>query len=225
MAQIGADIWILTEARESLAPEDGFYALHSPPHPQRREDPDERWVSIWSRWELELIGPTPSPRGSLAVRCRPDDFPELIIYGCVLPWAFEPGEGAEKAKRWAVHYDEIERQGAEWEALRRDYPTVGLVVAGDFNQSLDGYNRSGTDKGRELLRKRLERATLDVATAEDAVATGRLKDQHLIDHICISENWSALFQVEMSCWEAVDEQGIRMSDHAGVAITLTSPIP
>ncbi len=219
MAQVEADIWILTETRASLAPKEGFQALHSPPHPQRREDPDERWVSIWSRWPLDQVGPAPSPRGSIAARCT-SDFGELIIYGCVLPWSFEPGDGPGKAKRWAVHYEEIERQGAEWASLRAAHPNAGLIVAGDFNQDMDGFNRSGTKYGRELLNKRLSAAGLVKSTAEDAVKSGRLKKHHLIDHICLSENWERKYRSEMTCWEPTDEQGTRMSDHPGVALTL-----
>jgi hypothetical protein len=36
MAEIDADIWILTETRASISPAEGYHGLHSPPHPLRR---------------------------------------------------------------------------------------------------------------------------------------------------------------------------------------------
>jgi hypothetical protein len=43
MDEVAADIWVLTETRASVSPGEGFQAVHCPPHPTRREDPDERW--------------------------------------------------------------------------------------------------------------------------------------------------------------------------------------
>jgi hypothetical protein len=84
MAEVDADIWILTETRASIAPGQGYHGLHCPPHPARRPDADERWVSIWSRWPLRASGVPPDPRGAVsAVVESPDG--ELVIYGTVLP--------------------------------------------------------------------------------------------------------------------------------------------
>ena len=215
-----ADIWILTETRASLELPAAYFGVHAPPHPKRRPDEDERWVSIWSRWPLEQIAPAPSPRGSLVAKCT-TPLGELIIYGTVLPWHAETGERDPKAKPWEVHYEEIERQGAEWEELRKAHPDAGLLVAGDFNQSRDDSNWYGTKKGRSLLSTRLEAANLVFLTAADVVAAGLLSKNHLIDHICLSENWHSTHRVQVSCWEPVDSEGLKMSDHPGVAVELT----
>lgn len=52
MDAIDADIWVLTETRASVSPAESYYGLNTPPHPTRRPELDERWVSIWSRWPL-----------------------------------------------------------------------------------------------------------------------------------------------------------------------------
>jgi hypothetical protein len=55
-------------------------------------------------------------------------------------------------------------------------------------------------------------------TAEDAVVTGRLTSQNLIDHICVSADLATA--ATFTCWEPVDADGVRMSDHPGVVVTV-----
>jgi hypothetical protein len=174
MAAIAADVWVLTETRASIAPESGMYGVSTPPHPERRPDPDERWVSIWSRWPLRATGIDPDPSGSVSALVERPDGP-LLIYGTVLPWANERGEDG-RARMWEVHHREIERQGEEWRELRRRFPGVPLIVAGDFNQDRDGSGWYGTSKGRRLLTDALGRASLVCVTAVDVVAEGRVVD-------------------------------------------------
>jgi endonuclease/exonuclease/phosphatase family metal-dependent hydrolase len=215
MTAIDADIWVLTETRVSVAPAPSYHGLHTPPHPTRRPDTDERWVGIWSRWPLRPTGLAPDPRGSVsAVVDSP--FGELVVYGTVLPWANERGEDG-RAKMWQVHYQEIERQGEEWMRLRQLHPDAHLVVAGDFNQDRDGSGWYGTHRGRDLLTAVLEQAGLTCASAED-VATGQLREGHLVDHIAISDGWAATSKLTLTCWEKEDEDGSRLSDHPTVAL-------
>lgn len=70
------------------------------------------------------------------------------MYGTVLPWANEPAEDGP-VRMWDVHENEIGREGAEWEQLRSHYPSVPLLVAGDFNQDRDG---SGWYGSRRVAR-------------------------------------------------------------------------
>lgn len=80
MAAVGADIWVLTETRASVSPGEGFDGVHAPPHPVRRVDPDERWVSIWSRWPLRPTGLPPDPRGAAsAIIATPVG--DVVVYG------------------------------------------------------------------------------------------------------------------------------------------------
>ena len=223
MATVAADLWVLTETRASISPADGFYGLHAPSHPARRPDEDERWVSIWSRWPLRPTGLPPDPRGAVsALVSRPEG--ELIVYGTVLPWANEKGDDGD-AKMWQVHYAAIERQGQDWRALRQQHPELPLVVAGDFNQDRDGSGWYGTRHGRDLLTKALEDAGLVCLTDEDVVATGKLREHHLVDHIAVCSRWASDAHARVTCWERADHDGTRLSDHPTVAVDIGTDAP
>jgi endonuclease/exonuclease/phosphatase family metal-dependent hydrolase len=221
MAAVGADVWVLTETRDSIAPSTDLYGISTPPHPERRPDPDERWVSIWSRWPLSPTGIEPDPSGSVSALVERPGGP-FIVYGTVLPWANEKGADG-RARMWEVHYLEIERQGREWLGLRERFPGVPIVVAGDFNQDRDGSGWYGTTRGRELLSDALDRASLVCLTSKDVVAAGLLRETHLVDHIAICRDWSSRLTSELSCWERIDDDGVRLSDHPTVAVDLVPP--
>jgi endonuclease/exonuclease/phosphatase family metal-dependent hydrolase len=218
MAEVDADIWVLTETRASIAPDEGHVGLHAPPHLLRRSDEDERWVSIWSRWPVRPTDMPPDPRGAVSAIVDAPDGP-LVVYGTVLPWANDKGDDGD-ASMWQLHYEQIERQGQEWVNLRQRHPDLPLVVAGDFNQDRDGSGWYGTHHGRQLLSEALEAAGLTCATAEDVVAAGKLHESHLIDHIAICSHWADSTDIQLSCWEHVDVDGARLSDHPTVAIDI-----
>ncbi len=218
MRAVGADVWVLTETRASVTPDPEYHAAHCPPHPTRRPDEDERWVSIWSRWPLHDVGIDASPRGSIAASTDTPLGP-LLVYGTVLPWAHEPDE-AGSVTLWARHYEEIARQSQEWANLRARHPSAGFVLAGDFNQTHDGSHWYGTRKGRGLLADALAQARVALATDEDVVAAGKLRQHHLIDHICLNDEWLSRFSVSVRCWEPTASDGTRLSDHPGVAIDI-----
>ena len=222
MGAVDADIWVLTETRASIAPAQGYHGLHTPPAP-RRPDPDERWVSIWSRWPMRPTGLPPDPRGAVSAIVRTPDGP-LLVYGTVLPWANDKGDDGD-ARMWQVHYQQIELQSQDWQALRRRYPTVPLVVAGDYNQDRDGSGWYGTHHGRQLLTDALDTAGLNCVTAEDVVATGKLRDTHLVDHISICRDWAHHLDVDLHCYEHTDTDGTHLSDHPTVAIDLRPARP
>ncbi|MFM7685722.1 MAG: hypothetical protein ACKPDI_07345, partial [Actinomycetota bacterium] len=67
-------------------PGDGFEAVFSPPHPDRRPNPDERWTAIWSRWPITpLDDPAPHRRGSVAGMVT-TPMGSLIVYGTVIAY-------------------------------------------------------------------------------------------------------------------------------------------
>lgn len=101
------------------------------------------------------------------------------------------------------------------------YPSMPLIVAGDFNQDRDGSGWYGTRRVRGLLTGALETAALTCVTDEDVVAAGKLVQSHVVDHIAISNGWVDQFAVGVCCWEKADDDGTRLSDHPAVAIDLT----
>jgi endonuclease/exonuclease/phosphatase family metal-dependent hydrolase len=218
MANLDADLWVLTETRASISPDDGYHGLHVPPHPTRRPDEDERWVSLWSRRPLRPTELPPDPRGAVSAIVDHPTGP-IVLYGTVLPWANDRGDDG-KAPAWQTHYAAIEAQGEQWRQLRSLYPQAPMIVAGDFNQDRDGSGWYGTERGRDLLTGALDSADLVCTTAEDVVATGKLQRSHLVDHIAISRDWAECSEVTLQCWETTDADGIRLSDHPTVAIDL-----
>ena len=212
MARVDADVWVLTETRTGVAPGEGFHALHCPPRTSRHHAEDERTVSIWSRWPIEPTGLEPRARGAVSgVVVTPAG--RLTVFGSVIPYANDKGpEGT--SKMWEEHYSEIERLAGEWADLAANGP---MIVAGDFNQNRDGSGWYGTHEGRALLTAALDGAGLRCLTADDMVATGRLTSNHLVDHICASADLLDPSGV-VECWEPINEAGVRMSDHPGVAV-------
>ena len=105
----------------------------------------------------------------------------------------------------------------EWVELAANGP---LIVAGDFNQHRDGSGWYGTSEGRALLTSALDGAGLRCLTEDDIVATGRLTSNHLVDHICATADLADR-SGRVECWEPTNEDGVRMSDHPGVAIRLS----
>jgi endonuclease/exonuclease/phosphatase family metal-dependent hydrolase len=217
MAEVDADVWVLTETRIGYAPSaDHVHSVFSPEHHERRADP-ERWTGIWSRWPLtEVTDPAAHRRGTVAAVVHAPAGP-IMVYGTVIAWANEPfHDDGSKARMWDVHRAEIDRQGADWAALRAAYPELPVVVAGDFNQDRDGSGWYGTRDVRARLGEWLDRSGLVCVTAMDAVASGLLKSHHLVDHICVTADVAA--RVKVSCWEHMDDTGQRLSDHPTIAI-------
>jgi endonuclease/exonuclease/phosphatase family metal-dependent hydrolase len=102
----------------------------------------------------------------------------------------------------------------EWALLSAETP---LIVAGDFNQDRDGSGWYGTREGRSRLTAAMEGAGLLCLTGADLVETGQLGKNHLIDHICVTGDL-AVQAGPVSCWEPVNDAGVRMSDHPGVSV-------
>jgi endonuclease/exonuclease/phosphatase family metal-dependent hydrolase len=217
MAEVDADVWVLTETHTQHAPSaDHEFSVFSPPHDGRRPD-HERWTGVWSRWPAtQITDPAAHRRGTVAVVVDAPTGP-IVVYGTVIAWANEPlHDDGSRARMWDLHRMEIERQGAEWVALRTAYPKLPMVVAGDFNQDRDGSGWYGTNDVRAQLGGWLDRSGLVCVTDMDAVMSGLLNSHHLVDHICATADIAD--QAKVSCWESVDETGQRLSDHPTLAI-------
>ncbi len=218
MAEVAADVWVLTETHVEHAPTaDHRHAVFSPPHPERRQH-HERWTAIWSRWPLEEIGEPPGHRrGSIAAVVHAPHR-RILVYGTVIAYANERhfDDGAA-ASMWQVHLAEIRRQGAEWAQLRDRYPDLPLVIAGDFNQDRDGSGWYGTREVRARLGDALAAAGLECVTTLDVEREGLVTAGHLVDHVCVSPG---LAVTGVSCWDRFDRTGTRLSDHPTVAADL-----
>lgn len=219
MAEVDADVWVLTETHLDHRPSDEHvHAVFSPEHLERRPA-HERWTAIWSRWPITpVVEPAAHRRGTVAALVATPAGP-MLVYGTVIAWANEKMfDDGRPAPMWDVHRAEIERQGAEWAQLRSANPRLPFVVAGDFNQSRDGSRWYGTKDTRARLGTALGGAGLSCVTDEDVVLTGKLKTHHLVDHVCVSTELAK--GAAVSCWENIDANDQRLSDHPVVVVNL-----
>jgi hypothetical protein len=214
ISAVDADIWVLTETRMGLCPAEGYHALHTPGRDHRYEGADERMASIWSRWPITPTGIPPRARGFVSGLVDAP-FGQLAVVGSVIPYASDRGPDGV-SKNWVEHRLEIDWLAEELPQLARMAP---VVMAGDLNQDRDGSGFYGTRTVRAALTDALDGADMVCLTEEDVVAAGKLQYQHLIDHVCVSttlveRGWT------VDCWEPIDADGVRMSDHPGVVVRL-----
>lgn len=231
MAEINADIWILTETHVCISPGDSYNSWSSPANPPLFR-PGERATMIWSRLPLRRTLPT-FPGMALREDAADPIYPSyavlgeyaspaicaevatpigpLLVYGTIITWANDKGPREiskyEEEQRWSVplYSDDWARLAAE----------DTLCVAGDFNARLrvhtDGFGGE-TKITRELLNAALQRSSL-VAT------TGSL--DYCIDHICLSATWAERAGKPQQ-WQATYESDNRpVSDHKGSFVDIS----
>jgi hypothetical protein len=208
-----ADVWVLTETRDSLALSPTHSAVHSDPRPRTRVG--ERWVSLWSRFPLLARVEVRDPSRTV---CALFDAPSgpLLVYGTVMPWHADRGPD-DAAKGWTEQHRVVPEQAAEWKALRDAHPNAALVVAGDFNMSLGGPRYYGTKLGKQLLEVGLTGAGLACVTRTEDVPVGLLGKPH-IDHIAVPAAWSSRSRV-VAAWPGTID-GVRLSDHSAIVVEI-----
>lgn len=220
MEAVAADIWVLTETFVDRSPGDEFDGVFSPPHPDRRPNPNERWTAIWSRWPItSLNDPHPHRRGSLAAVVTSPIGP-VIVYGTVIAYHLERfHDDGRPARAWEVHAAEVERQVREWQRLRDLHPSVPLIVAGDFNQARSGRRWSyGTGAARQAVTEGLARAGMRCLTETDLVETGAISDRSHVEHICVTDDLEPVGPLH--AWDRFDDHGRELSDHPTLAVDL-----
>jgi endonuclease/exonuclease/phosphatase family metal-dependent hydrolase len=214
MRSIQADVWILTETDERLAPEQGMTALASAT-PERPHRSGERWVTIWTRGQSEPV-PTADPVRTACVRVPRQTAAPLLIYGTVLPWRadirFRPLRGGE------AFCHALEQQANDWAALRVSYPDHILCVAGDFNQEAARPCRVGTAKGLRALSQALADNDLICVTGgtNDPLRRRTAGARGTIDHICLTSG-AATLTSRIDSWPDAIEG---LTDHFGTSVEL-----
>jgi hypothetical protein len=157
---------------------------------------------------------------------RTDYVPQRIT-GSTIPYHRDGCPPYGTARQWESHYGAIATQGAEWQRLRRQFPSAEFCMAGDYNQNRDGGRWYGTKWGRSLLTLALIESRLRCVTEEDFIANGQLPDddqrgedgkrlsKRSIDHISLSHSWAEKV-VKVGAWSGTTESGYHLSDHSGV---------
>ncbi len=216
MAEVDADIWVLTETHEELSPGIGFSGVFSG-EPDQPSKIGERWVGIWSRHRAEPLNAFVSDdaRCAAARICIPNTR-EIIVFGCVLPWvgsAWRDTGSKHGAFDAALHlYVE------DWQRLRSANPDAVFVAAGDFNQDLARCHYYGSKQQRLLLESALGSVGLAALTGGDGDPIARDSPPcACIDHICISVE-PTLPVGRTTRWPDLPAPDKRISDHFGVAV-------
>lgn len=218
-----ADIWILTETHDALAPPTGNLSkAHSRQRPLygQRVKGRSRWVSIWTRYPIvarpRLRGADPE-RTTVAVIHTP--IGPVVVYGTVMPWSGDKGRYGlnDEASGWSEHHRVLPLQINEWRKLRRRFPGTALCVAGDFNTDMASGSYYGTKRGIAILRRGLRKCGLFCATEPK-----RLRRNALIyppiDHIALPVRWATRTRV-VSAWEG-RVGNPRLSDHSGLVVEI-----
>jgi hypothetical protein len=212
--EVDADIWILTETHKVIdlsATHHGAATTLS----YRKPLPGESCATVWSRWPiLRRIDTSDSSEAVCVEVAHPEG--ALLVYGSIIAYGGYKGPDG-KSRMWQEHYRFIEWHARDWKQLRADFPEHRLITGGDYNQNRDGARWYGTRKGREMLTVAMMTAGLKCVTEEDFVKTGKLRDRHTVDHLCLDETLAASV-VTVGAWERARPDGMRLSDHSGVYV-------
>jgi hypothetical protein len=212
------DVLVLTETNDELALPDPYKPLISNDRPGAR--PGGRWVTIWSNRPgitLRTLDPVRTTAAELEGG--------IVIFGTVLPWNDEmrpDSDPAETRSDWEEFTRVTSEQSKEWQKLRRKHPDKLLIVAGDLNQTLGTPNWYGTVASRHVLRHCMQAAELTCLTDGDHLPDSLLRCPP-IDHVCAAAPvGAAVSGADWAAWEGEAPEGIRLSDHSGVAVTVRS---
>lgn len=129
--------------------------------------PLESWVAIEAADGIEMQTVKPEISATMSVTALVDvpGGPGLLIFGSVLPWrnfAHHASDLLQLGETSKSAFARILREQVdEMAVLRRSHPGRSLIWAGDFNQSVVGYNGTGTTMGRFLLQDSLDELGLD----------------------------------------------------------------
>jgi len=214
--EIDADLWILTETHELIDLSATHHGAASAPS-RRKPRPGESCATVWSRWPILRSIPTSDPTEAVCVEVDHPAGP-LLVYGSIIAYAGYKGPDGN-SPAWHEHYRSIGWHGLDWKNLRQQFPEHPLVTGGDYNQNRDGARWYGTRKGRDLLTRALEEAGLKCVTEEDFVKTGKLRERHTVDHLCMDTKLAKRV-VAVTPWERERPDGMRMSDHSGILVEI-----
>ena len=219
LASINADILILTETHESARPSGYEHHLASEPDPRYHKS-GESCASIWSRYPLTAI-PTAADNRYFTVCAEiqgPTGIGPMIVYGTIITYH---GDGVyEGVPAWSRHRTAVTTQVAEWYALSQRYPDHMRIIAGDFNENLDGKRWYGVKDAKAAITTGLTEASMTCPTAATDLSLingpGRLS-RSTVNHICVSEFNATV--VGVRAWEGTQSDTV-LSDHNGILVDI-----
>ena len=213
MAEIDADVWVLTETRDDFTPGAEYRAVAaSDPRPDGKIV--ERWVTIWTRLPGGATRPTRDGEFTACAALASTPVGPLSVYGTVLPWRGSTWRGHPSAEARAFK-EALSVQAEDWREL---IAGGNLCVAGDFNQDLNERPFYWSLCAREHLKDALRSKLIAVTGGpDDPVSKLTNGKAACIDHICLSPNLA--HTAKTSAWHP-EREGRKISDHPGVVVTL-----
>lgn len=209
-----ADIWILTETHDDLAPVGCSHVAHSLPRPKNWNGirAGSRWVTTWSAFPIVdtiMLEAADRERTVVAKLDVGSDRP-LLVYGTVLPW-----KGDRGVSNWDEHHRVIQQQSLEWQAIAAQFTDADLVIAGDYNTDMGTGRHCGTKRGIADLNRALSECELYCATAPEHLSADILPHPP-IDHISLPSKWQSRTKVA-AAWPADRKCH---SDHSGLIVQI-----
>ena len=205
MCGINADVWVLTETHRDFSPGPNYSLIaHSADAHGRDAAHGECWVAIWSRLPAQEVPLTADVQRVAAARVG-----DTTVVGIVLPWLTDNRDGRPGHETFRSR---LAQQVVDWKRLRTE--SLGLCVAGDFNQDLLAVGHYyGSADGREALRAALDEAYLECLTEgdDDPLAKYGLA---CIDHICVG-GLETRESPRSSVWPTPGQLTSLVSDHYG----------
>ena len=218
MANVVADVWVLTETWKTFSPGEGYRLMAES---ILGEDlkiwktwADRRWVTIWVKSDLHAKHQKVKIQPDRMACCRIEmpDVQDIVVVGTLLPWGSNdylwPGLDG--------FCTSLVSQAAEWRAMRGEQKNCTLVVAGDFNQSIP-FDECGYKRGETILNKALKNLDLMCLTQGKCQFTNKPR----IDHICVSRSgFDPESPPQSKNWEIPSCNGKPVTDHSGVYVDL-----
>ena len=209
------DVICLTETHEDLLDDHGGHTILCHRDHGHRIVKGRRKLMLWSAqpWDqVDRIGESSLPPGRFVSGVTSTPIGETTVIGICIPWSGSrtPKFGGTR-KHWQDHEEYLD-------ALAQILPrieTPNLMVLGDFNQVIG--QRSNVPI---RLRDKLQAAF----SPDFEIPTASLchNDKFSIDHLALRSDLSA---ASLDTISNIGCDGQRLSDHFGVAATLTTQIP
>lgn len=175
----------------------------------------EHAVGIWSRFPVIERIPVRDATLACCVALQTPVGP-VVVYGTILPYR---NAGLHEGRRvWELHRLSLEQQIQDWENIRRTRPDDHLLVAGDFNMTMEPSNAYVDRPSRQRLLQACDHLDLQSLTTYDTrAALGRSNIDHVLASRCLQMVVTAEFAHPAT---SVNAQTRKLSDHNAVAVTV-----
>lgn len=206
------DVVCLTEVNDTLLSKDGFTISAQPDYGYTIKE-GRRKVVLWSRhpWaQVDVVGSDTLPPGRFVSGVTRTPAGDVTVLGICIPW-FGCRTEAYREERRKARWEDHETYLAGLTEIMKQLPANRLIGMGDFNQVV-GPGARAPRKLQTALQQAFP-AGMTLVTTETA-----FQGRKSIDHIVLSNDLAAESPHPISNYH----QGTRLSDHFGVAATVTA---